>query len=102
MVHDRRLPLATLGRTETLAGAGWARGRTRGLSLATERRRGGAVDDGELGEGRDSRLRLQEDDHESAPEELASVLQGSDDLTFLGQEKGSVRFLGMLGVLAGR
>jgi hypothetical protein len=35
-------------------------------------------------------------------EELASVLQGADDLTYLGQEKGGVRFLGMLGVLAGR
>jgi hypothetical protein len=35
-------------------------------------------------------------------EELASVLQGVDDLTYLGQEKGSIRFLGMLGVLIGR
>jgi hypothetical protein len=38
----------------------------------------------------------------SAAEELASVLQGADDLTYLGQEKGGVRFLGKLGVLVGR
>jgi hypothetical protein len=51
--------------------------------------------DGDLGEGWDGRFRFQEDDHESAQEELASVLQGSDDLTFLGQEKGGIRFPGM-------
>jgi hypothetical protein len=66
------------------------------------RRRGNAAHRGELGEGRGGRFHLQEDDHESTPEELTSVLQGSDDLTFLGQEMGGVRFLGMLGVLAGR
>jgi hypothetical protein len=38
----------------------------------------------------------------SAAEELASVLLGADDLMYPGQEKGGVRFLGMLGVLAGR
>jgi hypothetical protein len=57
--------------------------------------RGDAATDGDLGEGRDGRFRFQEDDHESAPEELASVLQGSDDLMFPGQEKGGARFPGM-------
>jgi hypothetical protein len=37
---------------------------------------GEAEDDDDLGEGRHGRFRFQEDDHESAPEELASVLQG--------------------------
>jgi hypothetical protein len=63
-----------------------------------EARHGG----GKLDGGRDDQIRFQEDDLMTAVEELASVLQGVDDLTYLGQEKGGVRFVGMLGVLAGR
>jgi hypothetical protein len=64
--------------------------------------RGDAAEEGDLGEGRDGRFRFQGVDHESAPEELASVLQGADDLTYLGQENGGVRSAGMLEVPAGR
>jgi hypothetical protein len=38
----------------------------------------------------------------TAVEELTSVLQRVDGQTCLGKKKGSVRLLGMLGVLAGR
>jgi hypothetical protein len=37
-----------------------------------------------------------------AAQELASVLQRVDDQMCLGKKKGSVRLLGMIGVLAGR
>jgi hypothetical protein len=37
-----------------------------------------------------------------AAQELASVLHRGNDQMFLGKKKGSVRLLGMLGVLVGR